>query len=86
MGVFLTPEMDRRFTYPLMFGASRFAMYQIESRAQYPYRVKMRNSSSHLEGYCTIAIVLSKGGALKSPFGENHTAQWDGILPPHLPR
>lgn len=49
-GVFLTPEMDRRFTYPLMFGASRFAMYQIESRAQYPYRVKMRNSSSHLEG------------------------------------
>ena len=40
MGVFLTPEMDRRFTYPLMFGASRFAMYQIESRAQCPYRVK----------------------------------------------
>lgn len=50
MGVFLTPEMDRRFTYPLMFGASRFAMYQIESRAQYPYRVKMRNPSSYLEG------------------------------------
>ncbi len=31
MGVFLTPEMDRRFTYPLMFGASRFATYQSES-------------------------------------------------------
>ena len=31
MGAFLTPEMDRRFAYPLMFGASRFATYQSES-------------------------------------------------------
>ena len=31
MEAFLTPEMDRRFAYPLMFGASRFATYQSES-------------------------------------------------------
>lgn len=30
MGAFLTSEMDRRFAYPLMFGASRFATYQSE--------------------------------------------------------
>lgn len=31
MGAFRTSEMDRRFAYPLMFGASRFATYQSES-------------------------------------------------------